>query len=265
MVVSASAEREQAIGSIEGCWSPAASVKGDLAVACLRGCYPTAAAKWTLVAASVEGRCPAAAANARGDLAAACFEGCRGGPGRCQLQGLPLSCRSQCQGGPGSRLSWELLPSRQRPVEPSCLGALPSHRPFKGSPGSHNKLSQRAQRHRRPCRTETSRGPQREPRPQVQWRATVPPSDTPPPTLVRERRSKEREGGGVGCQEPPIRWGGTVGIWSVRHSGGPVLQGLNTRGCEVPGRTTHQLVISNHGEDKEELPAEVDCGIIANH
>ena len=53
-----------------------------------------------------------------------------------------------------------------------------------------------------------------------------------------------------------------VGIWSVRHFEGPVLQGPNTRGCEVSGRTTHQLGISNQAEDKEELPAEVDCGII---
>ena len=56
-----------------------------------------------------------------------------------------------------------------------------------------------------------------------------------------------------------------VGIWSLWHSGGPVMRGLNTRGCEVPGRNTHQLVISNHWKNKEELPAEVDCGIIANH
>ena len=53
-----------------------------------------------------------------------------------------------------------------------------------------------------------------------------------------------------------------VGIWSVRHSGGPVLQGPNTRGCEVSGRATHQLGISNQAEDKDKLPAEVDCGII---
>ena len=44
-----------------------------------------------------------------------------------------------------------------------------------------------------------------------------------------------------------------------------MLQGLNTREGEVLGRTTHQLVISNHWRNKEELPAEVDCGIIANH
>ena len=75
MVISASAEGEQVTGSFEGCLSAAASAKGDLAVACLRGCYPTATAKWNLVAASVEGHCPAAAANARGDLAAACFKG----------------------------------------------------------------------------------------------------------------------------------------------------------------------------------------------
>ena len=60
-------------------------------------------------------------------------------------------------------------------------------------------------------------------------------------------------------------WTDSVGIWSVWHSGGPVLRGLNTRGCEVPDRTTHQLVISKHWRNKEELPAEVDCGIIANH
>ena len=55
-----------------------ASAKGDLAVACLGGCYPTttATAKWNLVAASVEGRCPAAAANAKGDLAVAYLRYC---------------------------------------------------------------------------------------------------------------------------------------------------------------------------------------------
>ena len=54
------------------------------------------------------------------------------------------------------------------------------------------------------------------------------------------------------------------GLWSPF---GLICTGsyLNTRGCEVPGRTTHQLGISNHGEDKEELPAEVEGGIIANH
>ena len=55
----------------------------------------------------------------------------------------------------------------------------------------------------------------------------------------------------------------TVGIWSIWHSGGPVLQGLNTRGCEVPGRTTQQLVLSNQLGNKEELLADVDCWMIA--
>ena len=54
-----------------------------------------------------------------------------------------------------------------------------------------------------------------------------------------------------------------VGIWSVWHSGGWLLWGLNTKGCKVPGPTTHQLVISNQWGNEEELPAEVDCGIIA--
>lgn len=56
-----------------------------------------------------------------------------------------------------------------------------------------------------------------------------------------------------------------VGIWSVWHSGGPVLQCLNTRGCGAPGRTTHKLAISNQCGNMEELPAEVDCSIIVIH
>ena len=41
------------------------------------------------------------------------------------------------------------------------------------------------------------------------------------------------------------------------------MWGLDTRGCEVLGGTTHQLEISNQWGNKEELSAEVDCRIIA--
>ena len=53
--------------------------------------------------------------------------------------------------------------------------------------------------------------------------------------------------------------GSTVGIWSGWHLGGPAIQCSNTRGCGIPGCTTHQLAMLNQQGNKGELPAKVRC------
>ena len=56
-----------------------------------------------------------------------------------------------------------------------------------------------------------------------------------------------------------------VRIRSVWSLGGPAVRYPNTRGCRIPGGSTHQLAIANQQGNKWEPPDEMAGWVIVRH